>query len=89
MAVEGFTGSLAESRVRLHTVTLTLRMAMLESYLYQYAVGGLVFAVGIYCGLRIGVFSLRNPEGRRRLVLMALGLLVFAVLQGVLAWFGK
>ena len=62
---------------------------MPESFIYQYAVGGLVFAVGIYCGLRIGVFSLRDPEGRRRLVLMTLGLLVFAVLQGVLVWFGK
>lgn len=62
---------------------------MPESFLYQYAVGGLVFAVGIYCGLRTGMFSVREPEGRRRLFLMVLGLLVFAVLQGVLVWFGK
>ena len=44
-------------------------LAMPESFLYQYLVGGLVFAVGIYCGLRTGVFSWRDPEGRRRLFL--------------------
>lgn len=62
---------------------------MPESFLYQYAVGGLVFAVGIYCGLRTGVFSWSDPEGRRRLRLMALGLLFCAALQGLFVWFGK
>jgi hypothetical protein len=62
---------------------------MPESFLYQYAVGGLVFAVGIYCGLRTGMFSWRDPEARRRLFLMVLGLVCFAALQGFLVWFGK
>lgn len=62
---------------------------MPESFLYQYLVGGLVFAAGIYCGLRTGMFSWHDLEGRRRLCLMVLGLLFFAVLQGVLVWFGK
>ncbi|MEE9127496.1 MAG: hypothetical protein V3U11_10180 [Planctomycetota bacterium] len=62
---------------------------MLDSFLYQYLVGGLVFAIGIYCGLRTGVFSWDDAAGRRRLVWMVLGLLFFVALQGALVWFGK
>ena len=62
---------------------------MLDSFLYQYLVGGFVFAVGIYCGLRTGVFSWADADGRRRLGWMVLGLLFFVVLQGALVWFGK
>ena len=62
---------------------------MLDSFLYQYLVGGFVFAVGIYCGLRTGVFSWIEPDGRRRLLWMVLGLLFFVALQGALVWFGK
>lgn len=62
---------------------------MPESFLYQYAIGGLVFAVGIYCGFRTGMFSWRDPQGRRRLFLMVSGLLFFAALQGLFVWFGK
>ncbi|MHC4512389.1 MAG: hypothetical protein ACYTGO_01505 [Planctomycetota bacterium] len=62
---------------------------MPESFLYQYLVGGLVFATGIYCGLRTGVFAWVDPAGRRRLMWMVLGLLFFVVLQGALVWFGK
>ena len=62
---------------------------MLDSFLYQYLVGGLVFAVGIYCGLRTGVFSWHDPQGQKRLLLMALGFLFFLVLQGAFVLFGK
>ena len=62
---------------------------MLDSYLYQYLVGGVVFALGIYCGVRTGAFSWQDEQGRRRLLLMLLGMLLFIVLQGAFLLFGK
>ena len=59
------------------------------SFLYQYLVSGFVFAVGIYCGLRIGVFSWHDPQGRARLLLMVLGMVFLLVLQGAFELFGK
>ena len=62
---------------------------MLDSFLYQYLVGGLLFALGICCGVRTGVFSWQDEQGRRRLLLMLLGMLLFIVLQGAFLLFGK
>ena len=62
---------------------------MLDSFLYQYAVEALVFGVGIFAGIKIGVLSPSNPRGRRRLVLLTMGFLLVFALQGVfLDWGG-
>ncbi len=62
---------------------------MLESFVYQYAVEGLIFGVGIYCGIRAGVLSPKTPNGTRRLVLLGGGMLFVFALQGAFLVWGK
>ena len=62
---------------------------MLDSFLYQYLVGGAVFAAGIAAGLATNQLSLRAGPGRRRLIWLCAGLLVFFVLQGAFVLYGK
>ena len=59
----------------------------MDSYLFQYAVGGLVFLIGIAAGWKTGQLGLAGREGRR-LLLLVLGLLFFAGLQGALLIWG-
>jgi hypothetical protein len=54
------------------------------SYLYQYAVGGLVFAAGIVIAWRTGQIGPAPGAPRRRLVVLLAGLAFFALLQGLL-----
>ena len=62
---------------------------MADSYLYQYLVGGAVFGVGIWCGLRTGQLSFSAGPERRRLIGLCAGLTLFAVVQGAFVLFGK
>ena len=61
----------------------------MDSFLYQYLVGGAVFGLGLAAGLATGQLSLQPGVGRRRLIGLCAGLLVFFVLQGVFVLFGK
>ena len=56
----------------------------MDSYLYQYLVGGLVFAVGLGVAWRSGQVGLEAGPLRRRLLALVGGLLFFAALQGAL-----
>ena len=58
--------------------------AAMASYLYQYLVGGLVFAVGLAIVWRTGQVSLAPGRPRRRLAVLIAGLAFFALLQGLL-----
>jgi len=58
----------------------------MDSYLYQYLVGGLVFALGLWVAWRNGQVGMSAGPPRRRLLALAGGLLFFAVLQGALLW---
>jgi hypothetical protein len=62
---------------------------MLDSFLYQYLVGGLIFAFGIWCSLRTGTLSWTDPIGRRWLLLLVFGFLFFVALQGAFVLWGK
>ena len=54
------------------------------SYLYQYLVGGVVFALGIAIAWRTGQVGTAPGAPRRRLVVLIGGFLLFAALQGLL-----
>ena len=58
----------------------------MDSYLYQYLMGGLVFALGIFAGVRSGQLGLNPGAPRRRLFTLLGGLAFFALLQGLLLW---
>ena len=62
---------------------------MLDSFLYQYAVETLVFAVGIFAGIKIGVLAPSSPRGRRRLFLLTAGFLFVFALQGAFLIWGQ
>lgn len=56
----------------------------MDSYVYQYLVGGLVFAGGLVAVWRIGEIGLASGRPRRRLLTLLAGFLFFALLQGML-----
>ena len=62
---------------------------MFWSFVYQYAVEALVFGIGIWAGIRIGVLAPSTPRGRRRLVLLTAGFLVIFAIQGAFLIWGK
>ena len=62
---------------------------MLDSYVYQYAVETLVFAVGIFAGIKIGILAPSSPSGRRRLILLTAGFLLVFALQGAFLIWGE
>lgn len=55
----------------------------MSPYFYQLAVGGAVFAAGVYVALRSGEVSRRGRGGRALAGLLA-GLVLMALIQGVL-----
>ncbi len=57
----------------------------MDPYIYQYSIGGLVFAVGLYFAGRQGYIGL-NGRGFRNLLIMLGGLMFFMVLQGYLQY---
>ncbi len=59
-------------------------MSSATPYLYQYAVGSIVFGAGIYFGWRAGYVGLTPGPKRRNLLLSLGGLAFFATLQGYL-----
>jgi len=56
----------------------------LVTYLYQYGVGGLVFFGSLVLLWRTGMLGGRSTERRRWVLLLVLGLAVYAVVQGAL-----
>lgn len=62
---------------------------MLTSFLYQYLVAGLVFAFGIFCGIRNGSLDPRDFHGRRRLTWLCGGFVFLFCLQGATLIWGK
>ncbi len=53
----------------------------MDAYLYQYLVGGTVFAAGMIVAWRTGQLGLRAGRPRRRLLVLLGGLVFFATLQ--------
>ena len=56
----------------------------MDSYLYQYLVGGLVFLIGVAVAWRTGQLGWAPGRARRRLLVLVGGLVFFAALQGAL-----
>ena len=61
----------------------------MDSYLYQYLVGGAVFAAGVAVAWRTGQIGWSNGAPRRRLLVLLGGLAFFALLQGALLLWGR
>lgn len=57
----------------------------MDPYIYQYIVGGLVFALGLYYGAKQGYVGF-SGSGRRNLILVLGGLFCFAAVQGWLQY---
>lgn len=60
-------------------------LSLLDPYLYQYGVGGLVFVLGLVVAWRQGYVSLHG-QGARNLAICLAGLFAFAILQGWLQY---
>jgi hypothetical protein len=60
----------------------------LLTYLYQYGVGGLVFVGSLLLLWRRGMLGGHSTERRRWVLLLLLGLLAYALVQGVLQFAG-
>lgn len=52
-------------------------------FIYDYGVGGLLFATTIYLGIRVGAIDLTRPVDRRTLVLTVVGFLLFASVHAI------
>ena len=57
----------------------------MDPFVYQYTIGGLIFAVGLYFAGRQGYIGF-SGRGRRNLILMLGGLMFFMALQGYLQY---
>lgn len=57
----------------------------MDPYIYQYSIGGIVFAIGMYFAGRQGYIGL-NGRGLRNLLVMLGGLMFFMILQGYLQY---
>ncbi len=53
------------------------------SFIYQYVVGGIIFVVMMLLVLRSGELSTKTSEGRRYLVLLIGGFLLYLGLHGL------
>lgn len=52
-------------------------MPTLDSLLYQFIVGGLIFFIGIFAALRVRDYSWKNKSDRTLLAAMILGFLIY------------
>jgi hypothetical protein len=59
-------------------------MNALTPFLYQYCLGGLIFAAGIYFGVKAGFIGFEAGPKRRNLCLAFGGLFLLAAIQGYL-----
>ncbi|YCM44394.1 sodium:solute symporter family protein [Verrucomicrobiaceae bacterium 227] len=57
----------------------------MDSFIYQYSIGGLIFAIGLYFAARQGYIGF-SGRGVRNLIIMLGGLMFFMVLQGYLQY---
>ncbi len=57
----------------------------MDGFVYQYAIGSIVFVAGLIVGARQGYIAFSGP-GLRNLLLMLGGLTLFMVLQGYLQY---
>jgi hypothetical protein len=55
------------------------------SFLYQEAVGGAVFLIGLWLAFRSGELGWKGGPGKRTALLVA-GLVFLALIQGLLQW---
>ena len=55
-----------------------------EPYVYQYSIGGLLLATGLFFGWRVGFVGLQSGPPRRNLIIVLLGLAFIMGLQGFL-----
>lgn len=60
----------------------------LLTYLYQYGVGGLVFFGSLLLLWRRGMLGDRSASRRRWVLLLILGMVAYALVQGVLQFAG-
>lgn len=60
----------------------------LLTYLYQYGVGGLVFFGSLLLLWRRGMLGGQSAHRRRWVLLLLLGMVAYAVVQGVLQFVG-
>lgn len=63
-------------------------MINLDSLLYQFLVGGLIFFAGIFAALRSKDYSWKNKYDRLLLVSMILGYFIYLVSQTIWYLFG-
>jgi len=52
-------------------------MPNLDSLLYQFLIGGLIFFIGIFAALRVRDYSWKNKSDRTLLAAMILGFIVY------------
>ncbi|MBN22057.1 MAG: hypothetical protein CL678_12320 [Bdellovibrionaceae bacterium] len=57
------------------------------SYLYLYGVGGFLFSIPVYLGIKKGVLKLNRTQDRLILIGLIGGLLFYAILQGLWNWY--
>lgn len=55
-------------------------------FLYDYAVGGSLFAATIYLGIRVGAIDLGRSTDRNTLLLLVAGILLFATTHAIWIW---
>ena len=63
-------------------------MINLDSLLYQFLVGGLIFFVGIFAALRSKDYSWKNKNDRILLISMISGFFIYLLLQTIWYLYG-
>lgn len=63
-------------------------MPNLDSLLYQFIVGGLIFFIGIFAALQSKDYSWKNKNDRVLLITMILGFIIYLLLQMIWYLFG-
>jgi ABC-type Fe3+-siderophore transport system permease subunit len=63
-------------------------MPNLDSLLYQFIVGGLIFFIGIFAALRVKDYSWKNKSDRTLLAAMILGFFIYLLSHIIWYLFG-